>query len=236
MIAIIAAMDKELALLVSSLSEPTVKTIADHPLYLGWMNGVFVVVAKSGIGKINAAMTTAMILSTFPIEAVINTGVAGGLAPTKNGDVVLASAVVSFDADVTAIDKDLAFGQIYGEPLLVSTDRDYTLFAKQLLTQSNIPYVEGVVASGDQFVTRLSTLKRIREVVQGIVACDMEAQAVGSVAAKFHVPFVLIRGISDVVESQNQEAVYTQSVADIANKTATFVQAFVGATPWKQSK
>ncbi|MCK7484117.1 MAG: hypothetical protein MZU97_00165 [Bacillus subtilis] len=84
------------------------------------------IVAKSGIGKINAAMTTAMILSTFPVEAVINTGVAGGLNPTKNGDLVLADAVVSFDADVTAIDPDLAFGQIYGEPLLVSTDRDLT--------------------------------------------------------------------------------------------------------------
>jgi adenosylhomocysteine nucleosidase len=235
MIAILAAMNKELTSLLESMDEVTTVTFASKTFHVGRLGGRFVVLAQSGIGKVNAAMTAAAVLSKYDCECLINTGVSGGLSPVRPGDLVLADRLVSFDADVTAIDPELVFGQIYGEPPFYTSDPRLVQLASNLLHQSGERFCVGTIASGDQFVTRLATLKNIRDVESNIVACDMEAQAVAQVAHHFDVPFVLLRGVSDIVESADQTEVYQGGVEAIARRTASFVAQFIAQTPWKRS-
>lgn len=235
MIAILAAMDKELSALLEAMTDVETLETASKTLHLGRLGGRFVILAQSGVGKVNAAMTAAIVLSRYDCECLINTGVAGGIPPAKPGDLILARRLVSFDADVTAIDPELAFGQMYGEPAHFESDSGLFQAADRLLRQNGETFRSGTIASGDAFVTKLATLKNIMAEDNDIVACDMEAQAVAQVACHFHVPFVLIRGVSDVVESDDQAEAYRGGVAAIARRTAAFVAAFVAETPWKRS-
>lgn len=235
MIAILAAMNKELSSLLESMEDVTTVSFASKTFHVGRLGGRFVVLAQSGIGKVNAAMTAAALLSKFDCECLINTGVAGGIAPARPGDLILADRLVSFDADVTAIDPELVFGQIYGEPPFYASDPNLVSQAVHLLHQAGERFCVGTIASGDQFVTRLETLKNIRQVESNIVACDMEAQAVAQVAYHFHVPFVLLRGVSDIVESVDQTDEYHGGVETIARRTASFVANFVTQTSWTSS-
>lgn len=235
MIAILAAMNKELSSLLDSMDDVSTVSFASKIFHVGRLGGRFVVLAQSGIGKVNAAMTAAAVLSNYDCECLINTGVAGGLSPTRPGDLILADRLVSFDADVTAIDPELVFGQIYGEPPFFASDSRLVEKATDLLRQSGERFRVGTIASGDQFVTRLETLKNIRRIESNIVACDMEAQAVAQVAHHFNVPFVLLRGVSDIVESAEQTEDYLGGVEAIARRTASFVASFVAQTPWTRS-
>ena len=90
MIAIIAAMDKELNTLLDALTVASIEVFADKTFYVGTLNGKEVVIAKSGIGKVNAAVTTAILLQRYEIDYLINTGVAGGVLPSQSQDIVIA--------------------------------------------------------------------------------------------------------------------------------------------------
>lgn len=235
MIAILAAMNKELAALKERMHDIQTSQVAGKTLHTGILGGRLVVLAQSGIGKVNAALTASLVLSRFDCECLINTGVAGGIAPAKPGDLILADRLVSFDADVTAIDPDLAFGQIYGEPACYLPDPNLFDAAKSHLTAQNETFSIGAIASGDRFVTELSTLGPIRRIEPNVVACDMEAQAVAQVAFHFQVPFLLLRGVSDIVESTDQTEAYQGGVERIARRTADFVGGFVKDHSWTRS-
>ncbi len=77
-IALIGAMDQEIELLKNSLHQMTTRTLAGFTFCTGTLDGVEVVLLKSGIGKVNAAIGTTLLLQQFKPDSVINTGSAGG--------------------------------------------------------------------------------------------------------------------------------------------------------------
>jgi adenosylhomocysteine nucleosidase len=234
MIAIIVAMESELKGLLEILSITSTVSIGGKQLYLGTIEDTEVVIALSGIGKVNASMTTAIICQGFLVSAIINTGVAGGISPSKIGDIVLAIRVGAFDVDLTKIDPDLPYGQMYGEPLFLESDQGLVQTARTLLQESNISFVEGSIVSGDQFVTNLTVLKPIMDVIPTVVACEMEGVAIASVAHKFEIPFIIIRGISDVIDTHNQVYDYQDVVEAIAKHTVHFISKLMRDYQWKK--
>ena len=223
MIGIIAAMSKEIAGLLEVLESQSTISIADKVFYVGTIAKKPCVIAQSGIGKINAAMTAALLFSQFEIESVISTGIAGGLKPASIGDLVLASGVASFDIDLRAIDKEAAFGQILPDPLVYLSDERLLSLAKYIAMKQRLPHLVGVLVSGDTFVTNSNTLASIRAEVAEVVGCEMESHAVGQVAAKFAKPCLTIRGISDVIDAPDQAKTYETVSTEIARKTVKFV-------------
>ncbi len=223
MIGIIAAMSKEIAGLLEALESQTTFSIADKTFYVGTIAKKPCVVAKSGIGKINAAMTAALLFAQFDLECVISTGVAGGLTPAKVGDLILASGVASFDVDLRAIDPDAAFGQILPDPVVYPSDEHLLSLAKYVVAKQRIPHIVGVLVSGDRFVTDSATLSPIRASVLDVVGCEMESHAVGQVASKFVKPCLTIRGVSDVIDAPHQAQTYETVSTEIARKTVKFV-------------
>ena len=109
-VAIIGAMEEEVTILRDKLENLKQETIAGSEFNIGTLNGVDVIVLKSGIGKVNAAMSTTILLEKFKPDYVINTGSAGGYHEELNvGDVVISTEVRHHDVDVTI------FGYEYGQ-------------------------------------------------------------------------------------------------------------------------
>ncbi|MFA5466697.1 MAG: 5'-methylthioadenosine/adenosylhomocysteine nucleosidase [Candidatus Izemoplasmatales bacterium] len=226
MIAIIGAMDLELEWLFQRFSLKEEVTFADKKLFLGKIEDQEVVIAKSGIGKVNATIATAYILSHYQVDYLINIGVAGGIAGVEIGDLLLSEGICYFDVSLTGIDA-IPYGKMGDDPLIVRPDPSLRERAMKLLEKHRFAYQSGMIASGDSFVTNISQVERIIEVVPNIKACEMEGMAIGMCCHKFNVPFLSIRGISDLIQKDNQKEMYSKSLKDVAKLTAGFALMFL---------
>jgi adenosylhomocysteine nucleosidase len=102
MLGIIGAMDEEVAMIKAQLTDVQVETRAAMDFYKGKLEGKEVVVVRSGIGKVNAAMCTQILADIYGVTGVVNTGIAGSLkAEIDIGDIVLSSDAVQHDMDAT---------------------------------------------------------------------------------------------------------------------------------------
>lgn len=234
MIAIIAAMEKELNALLPKIAIANIEVVAEKTFYVGTFLGKNVVIAKSGIGKVNAAITAAILMQKYDIEYLINTGIAGGVLPSKSGDIVVSSAVAYSDVDLTKIDSTLAFGQMDGESLCVHPHPELLAFSQKILSEDHISHRVGTIVSGDCFLTSIQALQPIMAVVPNVIACEMEGMAIALTAKHFHVPFIIIRGISDVIDAPSQLLDYFEVSEKIAKKTTDFILRFLGAFSWKK--
>jgi len=226
MIAIIGALDKELEYLFDVFTMEKTEVVADKVLYIGKLYGREAVIAKSGIGKVNAALTTTIVCDRFHPEYVLNIGVAGGIGDTKTGDIVLARGIAYFDVSVSDIDP-VPFGKMGDDPLLLETDPMLLEVAKRAIEKHGIGHIMGNIVSGDRFVVKMSTLHEIMKEIDDVVACEMEGMAVGMVCHKFGIPFLSIRGVSDILEDKDQAQKYKFSSRDVARSTTRFVMAFL---------
>lgn len=226
MIGIIGAMDMEIDLLLNQMTVYQQDSIADKVYYVGTIANKEVVVVKSGIGKVNATITTTLLLNNYTIEYVLNIGIAGGIDPVKTGDIVLANELSYFDVSLIDID-DIPFGQMSGDPLTVYSDKHLLQKAESIFNDKGIRFHVGTLVSGDSFVTRIELLASILEVKKHVIACEMEGMAIAMTCHKFHVPFLSIRGISDVVSSMNQQEIYYDIAGKIAKDTSEFVIHFL---------
>ncbi len=132
-IGIIGAMPQEVNTLTKQLSKAQTVSIADMTVTEGELHGTPVVVMQCGIGKVNAAIGTALLLARYPLQAVINTGSAGGIdAGLAVGDVVIGDTVTHHDVDITAF--GYAPGQMAQMPKNYPGDARLIAAAKQAAT------------------------------------------------------------------------------------------------------
>ena len=123
-IGIIAAMEQELVLLVEQLENKVEEIVLGNIYYTGRLGKHDVVLVQSGVGKVMSAMSVAVLADHFEVDALINTGSAGAVAPElKIGDVVVASRLVYHDVDLTAFGYD--YGQMSMQPLYFESDPSF---------------------------------------------------------------------------------------------------------------
>ena len=192
-IGIIGAMELEVEELKSQMEEVCVKEKASMEFYQGTLNGKEVVVVRSGIGKVNAAVCTQILVDDFQAEAVINTGIAGSLKAEINiGDIVVSTDALQHDMD--AREFGYPKGQI-PQMNVFSFKADETLrkVAAECCKKANpdIQVFEGRVVSGDQFVASSE------------VKDELIREFAGSCTEAYlnHVPFVVLRAISDKADN-----------------------------------
>ncbi|RPH30802.1 5'-methylthioadenosine/S-adenosylhomocysteine nucleosidase [Buttiauxella warmboldiae] len=201
-VGIIGAMEEEVTLLRDKIENRQTLTLAGCEIYTGTLNGVEVALLKSGIGKVAAAMGATLLLERCKPDVVINTGSAGGLAPTlKVGDIVVSDEARYHDADVTAFGYE--FGQLPGCPAGFAADAQLIAAAEECIAELNLNAVRGLVVSGDAFINGSAALEKIRHHFPQAVAVEMEATAVAHVCHNFTTPFVVVRAISDVADQQS---------------------------------
>jgi len=199
-IAIIAAEDKEVAAIKNIMSDISSETIYDINVWTGKINNIWCVLAKSGVGKVNAGRTTQIIIDKFEVTAVINTGSAGALDERlKVGDVVVSTGLVQHDFDVTAFGREKGFVSGVGKIFEANT-RLIDICDKEL-TLAEISFYKGLIATGDRFLSSKDEKIEVRDEF-GAMCAEMEGAAVAHVCKLCNVPFVAIRSISDELNGE----------------------------------
>ncbi|EOI3550401.1 5'-methylthioadenosine/S-adenosylhomocysteine nucleosidase [Cronobacter turicensis] len=219
---IIGAMEEEVTLLRDKIDNRQTLNIAGCEIYTGTLNGVDVALLKSGIGKVSAAMGATLLLEHCKPDVIINTGSAGGLAPSlKVGDIVVSDEVRYHDADVTAFGYE--YGQMAGCPAAFKADEKLIAAAQETIEQLNLHAVRGLVVSGDAFINGSVNLAKIRHNFPHAIAVEMEATAIGHVCHNFGVPFVVVRAISDVADQQSHLS-FEEFLAVAAKQSSLMVE------------
>lgn len=200
-IAIVAPMQEELDALVRLLPEGRHTTHRGLDLLEIEFAGHTLVLARSGVGKVNTAMNVTLLLGHLEIDWIVNLGSAGGMRPGQHVlDLVVPQEVLAVDVDVTPL--GFAFGQMLGEPEVYHTDEVLrSRFEGVAKAWSGMPPVHhGAVGTTDSFVYRPDQVSLIRERFgNDRVACvEMEGAALAQVCRRFGVPFLIVRSLSDV--------------------------------------
>jgi adenosylhomocysteine nucleosidase len=197
MIGIIAAMHEEAAYLIEHMQNKLTTEIAKTVFTSGTLNGMPVAMVECGIGKVNAAIGTTLLIEHFKPDCVINTGTAGGLNPALTmGDVVISTDVTHHDVDLTV--WGYAHGQLPKLPAAFLPDLSLIEAAERAALNMNMHVTKGLIVSGDSFISTENTIARILALFPAVQAVEMEAAAIAQVCHQFSVPFVIIRAISDV--------------------------------------
>ncbi len=198
MLGIIGAMAQEVAALKEAMNDVEVRTAAGMDFYKGTIHDREVVVVRSGIGKVNAAVCCQILADRYGVDAVVNTGIAGSLrAEIDIGDIVLSSDALQHDMDATG----------FGYPVGVIPQMDVSVFpgdaalitaAQKSCARVNpeIGVHVGRVVSGDQFVSDKAKKTWLTETFAGYCT-EMEGAAIAQTAWLNHIPFLIIRAISD---------------------------------------
>lgn len=202
-IAVVAAMEEEVILLREQIDNLQTQTIAGFEFYTGQVAGRDVVLLRSGIGKVNAAMSSAILIDRFAPKAVINTGSAGGFHTDLDvGDIVISSSVCHHDVDVTPF--GYAHGQIPGLPACFLPDAELVKKAQAAIESlGEVSHMHGLIATGDRFMHMIDDVNHTRAKFPEMIACEMEAAAVAQVCHQFQTPFVIIRALSDIAGKEN---------------------------------
>lgn len=201
-IGIIGAMDEEIALFQAKMTNKLETKIANTLFIEGNLEQKRVVLLKSGIGKVNAALSTTIMHERFNPELVINTGTAGGFAEELNiGDLVISTEVVHHDVNVTAFDYQ--YGQVPGMPAKFVADQKLLELTIKVAKNVNIPYKTGLIATGDSFMADEKVINKIYNKFPSMIAAEMEAAAIAQVCHHYETPFVIIRALSDIAGQES---------------------------------
>ena len=220
---VIGAMESEVAQLRAALSNTETKEYSGLTFYSGSLGENRVVLVKSGIGKVNAARCTQILIDRYAPDCVINTGIAGGIGEgLAVADVVIGTELVQHDFDVRA------FGYARGNlcepshrdtPTVFRSDESlieaFRAAASSLLDPKRVK--TGRIATGDLFVASAEAKSDIAGAF-GAVAAEMEGGAIAQVAALAGVPFIVLRAISDLADGSSPASfdTFEQETADLS--------------------
>ena len=202
MLGIIGAMDEEVAQIKEKMTDVTVTSVAGMDFYQGKLGGKDAVVVRSGIGKVNAGMCSQILADRFHISAIVNTGIAGSLRAEINiGDIVVSTDAVQHDMDATGFGYPV--GQIpQMEEFSFPADETLRNLALKCCKEVNpdIGVFTGRIVSGDQFISDRVKKDWIAKNFGGFCT-EMEGAAIAQAAYLNHVPFLIIRAISDKADN-----------------------------------
>lgn len=199
-IGIIFAMREELDALLNVLTLVKEYSIFDLTFYECKLDNKEIVLVESGIGKVNSARTTQILIDNMKVDYIFNIGVAGGISEKVSVcDIVIGDKLVQHDFDITPFDHEK--GYIPNIGIYLNSDEYLINLAKDIKTDSNV-YV-GTIASGDIFVNDSKMSSKINSKFNAL-CCEMEGASIAQVCYLSHIPFLVIRSISDSVNGNNE--------------------------------
>lgn len=231
MLGIIGAMEEEVKRLREEMENPEIREKAGMRFVAGKLEGQPVVVVRSGIGKVNAALCTQILIDEYQVDGVINTGIAGSLqAKIDIGDIVLSTDVLQHDVDAAVF--GYAPGQIPQMDVLSFPGDEKMRRLAAVCCRSENPEIEvyeGRIVSGDQFVSSDEKKEWLCREFSGFCT-EMEGAAIGQAAYLNRVPFLVVRAISDKADN-SASMDYSEFEAKAIEHTVKLVKAFV--KEWK---
>ena len=225
-IAIIAAMQEEINSIKNLMKDYKLNKIYNIDIIEGIINNKEVVLAKSGVGKVNASRVTQILIDNYAIDYLINVGTAGSLNDELEiGDIIIANKLVQHDFDITAFGhkpgyiSELGVG-FYSDKQLINRCLD-------IKDNSNLDYniKIGTIASGDVFCTEIDMKNSIKNTF-GADCVEMEGAAIAQVCLLDEIPFIIIRSISDKPNGNNQVD-FEKYINIAAKRYADFIDFFI---------
>lgn len=225
-IGIVVAMDEEREEILNLMTETEVKQIYNLRFIIGKIQKRNCVLIKSGIGKVNAARTTQILVDNFNLDFVINAGAAGAVNYLLNiGDVVIAKHVVQHDFDITAFGHSKGYITDVGDKIIC--DRGLVSAFENMIKnmEERMYHIKmGIVASGDIFCTQIEMKNKINAKFNADVV-DMECASVGQVCYLDDIPFISIRCISDIPNGGN-ETTFDENLKLASKRCANIINEF----------
>lgn len=201
-VGIIFAMLEELEAFKGYLNFEKEYTIFELTFYEGTLHGIHCILVESGVGKVNAARTTQILIDNYKVDYIFNIGVAGGISEKLAvGDIVIGEKLVQHDFDITAFNHEKGYVPKVGK--FVETDTYLLTIADAVIKKmSEVRGFRGIIASGDIFCTEIKMSSKIAQKFNALCV-EMEGASIAQVCYLSHVPFLIIRSISDVPNNDN---------------------------------
>ncbi|HFZ6638042.1 TPA: 5'-methylthioadenosine/adenosylhomocysteine nucleosidase [Streptococcus agalactiae] len=226
-IGIIAAMEEELKLLVENLEDKSQETVLSNVYYSGRYGEHELVLVQSGVGKVMSAMSVAILVESFKVDAIINTGSAGAVATGLNvGDVVVADTLVYHDVDLTAFGYD--YGQMSMQPLYFHSDKTFVSTFEAVLSKEEMISKVGLIATGDSFIAGQEKIDVIKGHFPQVLAVEMEGAAIAQAAQATGNPFVVVRAMSDTA-AHDANITFDEFIIEAGKRSAQVLMAFLKA-------
>ena len=195
--------------------------------FKGKINNNIIILVEAGIGKVNAARVTQLMIDKFEIERIINVGSAGSANnELKIGDIVIGKRLVQHDFDITAFGHPKGFITNIGQ--YVESDSELISKMEQTilkLSQNEFKIKIGTIASGDIFCTEPKMKEKIRTKFNAD-AIEMEGAAIAQVCKLNEIPFIVIRSISDNPDGKN-EITFDQFLEKASKRCAEIINKFL---------
>lgn len=238
-VAVMSALAREIAELRAALGRPSIVDVAGTQVLRGQIDGHDVIIANTGIGKVNAAVTAALLVERFNPKLAVFTGVAGGLDPALDvGDIVIARKTANHDTGVLeggGLRRYQAGHVPFFNPTQqfgYATDADLLERVATRITRGELDpvggrhdpprVVLGTILTGDQFVNDPQVRDRLHTELGGL-AVEMEGAALAQAAERLGVPHLVIRALSDLAGAESHLD-FTRFVTEVARNSARLVR------------
>lgn len=201
-IGIILAMEEEISELIKYLKNIKKYTIFDLTFYEGIISNSKCFLVESGVGKVNSARTTQILIDNFQVDYIFNIGVAGGISKTlKVGDIVIGEKLVQHDFDITAFNHEKGYIPKVG--VYLESDKYLVKLAQESFDSNDDKRAfTGTIASGDIFCTDTNMAEKINKKFNALCV-EMEGASIAQVCFLSHIPFLILRSISDTPNNDN---------------------------------
>ena len=219
-LAIMGAMEEEITPLLEYFTDINKIDYADNIYYEAKLGELDVVIAYSKIGKVFSTLTAATMIQKFGCDRLLFSGVAGGINPDLAiGDLIVANKLSQHDLDITAFGHP--YGFVPGGSVYVNTDESLKNIALEVAKQEGIKIIEGIIATGDQFVAD-EARKAFIEKTFHADALEMEGASVAVVCDALDVPCLILRAISDTAD-MDAEFNFDEFLESSAKRSASFL-------------
>ena len=223
---IIAAMKEEMQEIKNIMQEIKEEKIYELTFIKGKINDKNIVLVEAGVGKVNAARVTQILIDKFDVQAIINVGSAGSANDELDiGDIVIGKKIVQHDFDITAFGHPKGYISNVGQ--YVESDAQLINKMEQTinkLDQNEFKIKIGTIASGDIFCTELQMKNKIRTKFNAD-AIEMEGAAIAQVCKLDNIPFIIIRSISDKPNGNN-EITFDKFLEKASKRCAIIIKEF----------
>ena len=220
-IGIIFAMEEELNELLKQVKLNKEYKIFDLTFYECNLKDKELILVQAGVGKVNAARCTQILIDNMDIDCIFNIGVAGSVSKdVKVCDLVIGDKLAQHDFDITAFDHEKGYipniGKVYidSDPYLIKV-------AEETKTDNNVH--KGVIASGDIFCTEEWMSNKIATKFNALCV-EMEGASIAQVCYLSHIPFLVIRSISDSPNEEDNKLTYDEFLKISSNKVANYLK------------
>ncbi|MGY0835982.1 5'-methylthioadenosine/adenosylhomocysteine nucleosidase [Aerococcus urinaeequi] len=216
-VAIICPMEEEIGYYKEHLGLTTSEVVGPTEIWTASYEGHDLIVARCGIGKVNATIATTLVAQRQP-DLIINTGSAGAVSPDRQiGDIIIGEATMYHDADARAFGYEL--GQVPTMPARYKAPENLIQGFLDAYHETELTATPGLILTGDQFIADVDKVISLYQTFRGAQCAEMEGAAVAQVANQFGIDCIVIRAISDTAQ-QDANVIFDEFVVTAGQNAA----------------